>query len=230
MRQGLELAPCPSAAPHRGTQESQRLTPSSRRTHVAPLSEHASDLALIRAVIRREDGAFANLEAKTEGIVGACLTKAIARWPAMRTERDDLAQSFEVFLVEDDFRVLRTYAGRAALTTWIHSVAIRFFYRKARRLSAHKTTPLEPNTLALVRDSAADPEARAVANAQLNGVRKAIAECTADEQAMLRLIYEQELPAHDVGKILGISGAGVRMKKKRLLARLASRLEGLWKQ
>ena len=47
-------------------------------------------------------------------------------------------------------------------------------------------------------------------------------------RVLVGLLFEQEMTAVGAARILGIEPSGVRMRKKRLLEKLAKKLAGLW--
>ncbi len=190
------------------------------------LPEREDDLARVRAVIRGEDGAFERLKQDTAGIVMSCLGRAIAKRPASRPDRDDLLQSFYLFLLQDECRVLTTYSGRAALTTWMHSVAIRFFFRQTARIERRVHTPIDEASARELPTDAPNPEEATLTTARVTAVRALLDGLPDDDRVMLKLMYEQEASATVVGEVLSLSAPAVRMKKKRLFARLAAKLGG----
>src|SRR5688572_28280991 len=88
-------------------------------------SREESDLRLVEAVIRGEAGAHERLLERTRAIVESCLGSALARSPSLASDAADLRQRFHLMLLENDHRVLRTFAGRSSLKTWVHVIAVR---------------------------------------------------------------------------------------------------------
>jgi RNA polymerase sigma factor (sigma-70 family) len=58
-------------------------------------------------------------------------------------------------------------------------------------------------------------------------VREVVRTLDDPDRLLLQLIYEQELDATGVAKILGLTPSGVRMRKQRLLAKLVEKLRDL---
>ena len=187
-------------------------------------TESESDEALVRAVVAGDAGAYARLWRRIGRIVGRCLADTAALAPWVARHEPDLRQGFELMLVEDDYRVLRTFDGRARLTTWVHVVARRWFRRRAATLRRLELSPLDA-----LGDRAADaderPDRSFARRERIDRVRAVIATLAPADRLLLALYYEQGLDASAIGPMLGISPSGVRMRKARLLAELAGRFE-----
>jgi RNA polymerase sigma factor (sigma-70 family) len=195
----------------------------SARTAAPP----SGDLELIRRVIEGDpDGHRAFIE-RIDPIVGRCLSNArIGAPPWVAEMEEDLRQQFELMLIDHDCRVLRSFGGRATLTTWIYVVATRFFRHQLRRIRSER----ERFTLAVSLSELPDPtesvETAHIRRTEVGQVKQAVAGLEERDRLLLALTYEQELTAEEIGRLLGLKAAGVRMRKKRLLARLAERLLG----
>lgn len=181
------------------------------------------DLELVRAVLDGDEVAFARLRRQIDKVVRSCLGQVVATAPWLRQHEADLLAAFDLLLVEDGHRTLQRYAGRAALTTWIHVIALRFFRRQAGRIKARSFAPLEgePDRV----DPGPDAEALLAREGERASVRAATRALPAEDQLLLGLFYEQGMNASQVAKVLGITASGVRMRKARLLARLAEVLK-----
>jgi len=187
----------------------------------------SEDLALVARVIDGDEGAFSELQSHTRGIVESCLSRTRKRWPDAIGEGGDVRQEFYTMLIDRDYRVLRGYRGEAALTTWIHTLAIRFFYRRARKLqkSVHYSLDDQHTPPEAAGES---PERLHLQAEQIEGVREVLGRLSTEERVLLKLLFEEDAPTHVVGQALGITAAGVRMKKKRLLKKLTKKLKDLW--
>lgn len=184
------------------------------------------DLERVAAVVAGDPGAWPAFQAHVGRIVDACLSKVVGAAPWLRRHEADLRQGFELMLVQDDCKVLRTYAGKARLTTWVHVLATRYFRRQAGRIKAR-----EGRLIAGVPERASEPdgspEASVARSEEAHAARAAVAELPEADQVLLAMMYEQGLDASQVAPHLGLTPSGVRMRKARLLARLADRLRGL---
>lgn len=183
------------------------------------------DLALVRRAISGEEEASRELTTRVERVAKGCLSDLAARSPAVRGEEQDLLQRFQVMLLEKDMQALRSYQGRASLHTWIRVVASRFFIRRAGRLPKEK--PIDALTLDELTDPSESPETHQIRRSESLAVKRVLSDLADEERLLLALLYEQELPAHRVGKMLGLTASGVRMRKQRLLKKLEKRLRGL---
>jgi RNA polymerase sigma factor (sigma-70 family) len=192
------------------------------------LNAHEQDLALVRRVLEKDARAYQELQAVIAPVVDKRLRRARDLYPAIRANAEDLRQELYMLLVENDFALLRSYEGRSALSTWIYAIATRFFFRRARWETnrAERTERRDRGSKLGAPD--VSPEAATMRIEQIDGVRAAIAGLSDEEQILVKMIYETEASASVVGRVLGISDAGVRMKKKRVLAKLAEMLAGLW--
>lgn len=183
------------------------------------------DLALVESVTRGVPGAYERLLERTRRIVDSCLSAVVARSPWLKEDTADLRQGFQLTLIEHDFRVLRSFQGRSSLTTWIHVIATRFFHRQAGALKARRTPPVDPPSE--TSDPSESPEMQEMRRRDQLRVREAVSALSTDDRLFLALLYEEELQAPEVGRALGISASGVRMKKQRLLQKLTKILGGL---
>lgn len=181
------------------------------------------DLAIVESVIRGEAGAHDLFLEKTQRVVDACFANLAARSPWLRNDEADLKQRFQLMLLEGDYRVLRTFEGRAQLSTWIHVIALRFFRRQAGVIKSRppNAEPIE------VEDPAENAETRQLRRAEIARVREVLHTLEDSDRLLLQLLYEQELDATAAGKILGLTPSGVRMRKQRLLSKLVEKLKDL---
>ncbi|MEZ4467573.1 MAG: sigma-70 family RNA polymerase sigma factor [bacterium] len=183
------------------------------------MSTHDHDLDLVSRALAADAEARVALEARVRQVALACTRGAVGV-----VEAADLAQSLLLALFEDDARLLQSYAGRAALTTWLTAIARRQVWRALRRAERERGLAEDPVAPA----ANPDPERAALSQATIAGVRGVLAGLPQEDQLLLGLLVEQELPAHVVAETLGISPDGVRMRKMRLLRRLAKTLSAWW--
>ncbi len=185
------------------------------------------DRDLVAAVVAGEPGAYERLRERVARVVSGCLANVTGAAPWLRRHEPDLRQGFELMLVADDFRVLRSFAGRSALTTWIHVLATRYFRRQAGRLRAREAPLVEGTLPERVEAAEASPEAARLRREREELARAMVASLPDRDQVLLAMIYEQGLDSVEVARALGLSASGVRMRKARLLERLARRFEGI---
>jgi RNA polymerase sigma factor (sigma-70 family) len=183
------------------------------------------DRDLVRRLASGDSAAYAVLQEQVHRAFEQVWAKVRHRYPDLESDRLDLMQAFEIHLVNDDYRVLRTFSGRSKLSTWLFAVAMRHVSRNAQNLAklrAREGASIDPDCA----DEGTDPEVRTIRNAEREVVRKALLQLDAEDRTLVAMFYEQGLDASQVGRVLNISAAGVRMRKKRLLARLEKKLHG----
>ena len=185
----------------------------------------SEDLKLVQRAVAGDEQASHALSERIERTARLCLRDLASRSPALRGHEQDLAQQLHMMLLENDKRALRSYQGRASLTTWLNIVAKRFFIRCAQQLP--RETLSDVVHLHDRPDPSDSPERRQERRAQAEAVQDALSDLSDEDQLMLALLFEQEAPASEVGKLLGLTASGVRMKKLRLLRQLAKRLKKL---
>ena len=186
---------------------------------------HAEDLALVHRAVSGNTEAARALVDRIERRFRARARRMHTRAPWLRPYEDDLLQRFLVRLLQNDHRDLKSYAGQGPLDAWIGVVASRFLLRQAGILRPKpEATPHEARAIADPRESPEDAVAR---RATVEAVSQALTDLSDTDRALLALLYEQEVPAHVVGRLLGLSASGVRMRKMRLLKTLARKLKHL---
>ncbi len=87
---------------------------------------------------------------------------------------------------------------------------------------------MEPHHTQEQPDERESAEALQMRKTEIREVRSAIANLPSQDRLLLAMVFEQGLPAREIGQSLGLTPSGVRMKKQRLLRKLAKRLKGLW--
>ncbi len=184
-----------------------------------------SDLALVQAVVAREAGAFSRFRKRTDRVVGQCLVDVIRGASWVRPHKEDLRQSFDLMLLDNECRALRSFEARSKLTTWVHVVARRFFRRRAAVLKPRPQ--VDPDRLEQTADSGDLPDVVQIRQDVITQTRARVRDLDEQEQLLLALLYEQGLNASDAGKVLGMKPSGVRMKKARLLKKLSGVLSAL---
>jgi RNA polymerase sigma factor (sigma-70 family) len=180
----------------------------------------SEELDLVGRAVRGETGAFEELTTRSRAIVESCLRRTLHSRDA--ADWADLRQSFYVYLLADDRRVLRSYEGKAPFTTWIHTVASRHFRREAarRRRDTDQRDVLDADGEHV--DPTESPEQRELRRESIARVRAAVAELCPEDQVLLEMLIDEDAPAPVVARALGITADGVRMRKMRLLRRLGT--------
>ncbi len=183
------------------------------------------DVDLIERIAAGDASAYMLVQPEVHRAFEQVWARLVHQFKGLKGDRADLLQSLEMHLVRNEYRVLRTFRGDARLSTWLHAVAMRHVRREAIKLSKrrqHERGPVDTEHA----DPATDPEVRAVRASQRREVQRTLQTLSEDERYLVAMFYEQGLDASQVATCLGISPAGVRMRKKRLLARLQDRLKG----
>jgi RNA polymerase sigma factor (sigma-70 family) len=180
---------------------------------------HPEDQTLVEHVLHGDPKAAAALDARLRQVAGAVARRVNLDRARPPFDQDDLVQAVHSELFARDRKVLRSYSGQAALGTWLYTIA----YRRALR-AVRQRPRLEPE-----QPHQDDSPAHAVARGQtIDQVRAVLAELPADDQLLVQLLFDREVPPRTVAGMLGITPDGVRMRKMRLLRRLSKRLKGLW--
>lgn len=187
----------------------------------------AEDLALVQKVIAGDNDAHQLFMEQTQKIARKCFKNVRRRSPWLSQEEADLQQRFWLMLLENDRRVLQTYSGQSRLSTWLYVLATRFFQRQAGQLK-RLANVMEPQPAQEPRDERESAETIQMRKTEIREVRSALARLPSQDRLLLAMFFEQDLAAHEIGQSLGLTPSGVRMKKQRLLKKLAKRLRGLW--
>lgn len=182
------------------------------------------DLELVRRAVAGDEESMREVTARVQRVARGCLKDFAARVPAVRGHEQDLVQRLQVMLLENDRRVLKTFEGRASLQTWVRVIALRFFIRRAGRLP--KETLVGDGELARVSDPAESADQQLERHSIAQRLRSMVSALDPEDQLLLALLFEQDLPAHEAGRVLGLTAFGVRMRKQRLLQKLSKRLKG----
>lgn len=212
-------------------------TPRSGRALTEPLSttdtgtdvsiQHGSDLELVRGAAAGDATAGRTLAERIRRVFRVRFVQVASRAPWLRTHEEDLTQRFTMDLVANDYRHLLGWSAQAPLDGWLGVIASRFLRRQAGALAPREVALESVSEPADARES---PEALVARRSRAAAVRNALGDLADEDRVLLALLYEQELPAHEAGPALGLTPSGVRMRKSRLLKRLAKRLGHLLRE
>ena len=189
-------------------------------------SDRGGDLDLIQGVIEGDTASFRSFLARIDPIVRRCLANLRSMAPWSSEVEEDLRQHFELMLLEEGPRILGRFRHKSSLTTWIYVVATRSFRRHLKRIRTDRARLVDAETVCDAVDPHDSIETVQIHRADLARVRAEVRRLEEDERSLLSMLFEEERTAEDVGQMLGLTPSGVRMKKKRLLARIAERLLG----
>ena len=139
----------------------------------------ARDLELVRRALAGDDGSRRELVDRIDRSARSCLHEI--RSPGVRGREQDLLQRFQLAMLENDHRALKSFEGRASLHTWIRVSATRFFLRQVR--NSPRESP-EGEDILEVSDPSDSPEKLAERRSIANTVRSALADLD-DEDRLL---------------------------------------------
>jgi RNA polymerase sigma factor (sigma-70 family) len=182
----------------------------------APEPQRAEDEgALLRACLEGDGAAFERLVARHRRLVEQAVRRALAASGAAGDDDlcEEAAASAFSTLAEDDFRVLRSFAGRSRLSTFVAAVAARVALRtlERRRPRGGRRAGVLGAGAGADADGAPEPVApgpgpreRAEAEEERAIVREAVALLSPRDALALRLFYEQGLGHREIGAVLGV--------------------------
>ena len=182
------------------------------------------DLTFARRLSDGEPDAVLDFERQYRGLVRHALGKALRKWrPESPVEPEDYVQDFMGFLFNDGGKRLRSYAGRASFSSWLYTVALRYFQRALSQVAKDRRAG---DVLAQLPDrSDSNPEALAARAHAASRVRRAVQELAPQDQLYVRLFFVEGLNASEVAKTLGKGTSAVRMTKMRILEGLRKLLD-----
>ncbi|MEQ9498554.1 MAG: sigma-70 family RNA polymerase sigma factor [Deltaproteobacteria bacterium] len=179
------------------------------------------DLQLVRRALAGDEPASEAVNDALRAAAEQAVRAVGARSAVIRKNEQDLLQNFLVHTLDRERRTLASYAGRAPFASWVRVIASRFFVRQAGRERSHVDLALVPEAA----DDAPSPEAAVETRSLLERLAPAVGALPPNDRLLLSLLFEQELNASQAAKILGVGATGVRMRKKRLLERLADAID-----
>ena len=184
----------------------------------------SDDLAFARALSDGEATAVLEFDSTYRPVIRHAFSKAYARWrPDQPVEADDYVQDCIGFLFDDQGRRLRTYSGRARFTTWLYTVALRYFQRQFSRLVRERRSRVQLSLVPDVDSTTPEDEVGRIESAAI--VKDTVKSLPEQEQLLLKLFYVDGLNATDVALATGQSKSAVRMRKMRILDKLRVFLE-----
>ena len=182
------------------------------------------DLTFARRLSDGEPDAVLAFERQYRGMVHHALGRALRKWrPESPVEPEDYVQDFMGFLFNDGGKRLRSYAGRASFSSWLYTVALRYFQRALSQLAKDRRSG---DVLAQLPDRGENnPESLATRAHDAARVRRAVQRLSPQDQLYVRLFFVEGLNASEVAKTLGKGTSAVRMKKMRILDGLRKLLD-----
>ena len=182
------------------------------------------DLTFARRLSDGEPDAVLAFERQYRGMVRHALGRALRKWrPESPVEPDDYLQDFMGFLFSDGGKRLRSFAGRSSFSSWLYTVALRYFQRAFSQLAKDRRSG---DVLAQLPDRVENnPERLASVAHDSAQVRAAVQRLPAPDQLYMRLFFVEGLNASEVARTLGKGTSAVRMKKMRILESLRKMLD-----
>ena len=182
--------------------------------NAATTGEYSSDEMLVTRIAAGDKLAMQALFARHRGSVYRWLLRFVGN----ETVAEDLLS--DVFF--DVWQQAGRFEGRAAVSTWLLSIA-RFKALSARRRRTH--AELDETIEATVADSADNPEIALQKKSRSELVRTALMKLSPDHREIIDLVYYHEKSVEDCALILGIPAATVKTRMFYARKKLAEQVQ-----
>ena len=182
--------------------------------NAATTGEYSSDEMLVTRIAAGDKLAMQALFARHR----ASVYRWLLRFVGNETVAEDLLS--DVFF--DVWQQAGRFEGRAAVTTWLLSIA-RFKALSARRRRTH--AELDETIEATVADSADNPEIALQKKSRSELVRTALMKLSPDHREIIDLVYYHEKSVEDCALILGIPAATVKTRMFYARKKLAEQVQ-----
>jgi RNA polymerase sigma-70 factor (ECF subfamily) len=201
-----------------------------------PMSDGASDktadLELLRAVIRRDPGAWQAFFKRHERLILACLRRVYTRYHVFlpQEQLEDLVGMVCLDLVKDDYRKLRKYDPDRGyrLSSWIGLIATNIAHDALRRRGPpHTSTDDEDSPLAELRSGLPDPLEVLNHKERVQILAEAVKHLTPTDQEFIRLYYEEQQTPEEIAEASGVSVNTVYSRKNKVRGKLVRLVRGL---
>lgn len=175
---------------------------------------------------RGERAAFALFVEQTSPLVRSAVTQTLYRYsvPTTREAVEDLHNGLFVLLMEDDFRRLRQFQGRASLATYVRVITVRHVVDVLRQQRYHPSLDADPTAQSLA-DQRASPQEQLEQTEQARTVQRAIARLEPRERLLLTLVFDRELAPDRICGLFGITLSAYYNQKSRLLKKMRKMCE-----
>ena len=147
---------------------------------------------------------------------------SVYRWLLRFVGNETVAEDLLSDVFFDVWQQAGRFEGRAAVTTWLLSIA-RFKALSARRRRTH--AELDETIEATVADSADDPEIALQKKSRSELVRTALMKLSPDHREIIDLVYYHEKSVEDCALILGIPAATVKTRMFYARKKLAEQVQ-----
>jgi len=182
--------------------------------NAATTGEYSSDEMLVARIAAGDKLAMQVLFARHR----ASVYRWLLRFVGNETVAEDLLS--DVFF--DVWQQAGRFEGRAAVTTWLLSIA-RFKALSARRRRTH--AEMDETIEATVPDSADNPEIALQKKSRNELVRTALTKLSPDHREIIDLVYYHEKSVEDCALILGIPAATVKTRMFYARKKLAEQVQ-----
>jgi len=182
---------------------------------------------LLRRVTGGEQAAFDELTKRYSSFVRTCIHKTLHQYSftPVREDVEDLHNALFVSLMEDNFRRLRQYQGRAAFETYLKIIIIRQVVDFLRRQRAHVSIDSDFFNPGQLRDQAPHAGTRLESSEQNLLLAGAIEALPPADRLLLKLAVYKGLSANKVCKIMNISMVAYYNRKSRIIKKLKAQCE-----
>ena len=181
----------------------------------AMAGEYSSDKILVERIASGDKLAMQALFARHR--------TPVYRWLYRLVGSETLAEDLLSDVFFDVWQQAGRYQGRAAVSTWLLSIA-RFKALSARRRRID--APLDETIETTVADSADDPEITLQKKSRSELVRQAMSKLSPEHREIIDLVYYHEKSVDECAHILGITAATVKTRMFYARKKLAELVKG----
>jgi len=181
----------------------------------AMAGEYSSDKILVERIAAGDKLAMQALFARHR--------TPVYRWLYRLVGSETLAEDLLSDVFFDVWQQAGRYQGRAAVSTWLLSIA-RFKALSARRRRID--APLDETIETTVADSADDPEITLQKKSRSELVRQAMSKLSPEHREIINLVYYYEKSVDECAHILGIPAATVKTRMFYARKKLAELVKG----
>lgn len=174
-----------------------------RRAGVAPMNVD------LNACIRGSKSAWDQFVESCSGLIYSAVKRAYCNRPVDQQDIDDRIQDVFVQLVQNDFKLLRTFdPKRASLSTYLTIIARSVVYQHTQKRRVETVPLLDIDvTAGQSRESSED------ALGPLNGLSER-------QRLVLQMLFEQGMSVEEAAHRLGVDPQTIRSTKHKALTRL----------
>src|SRR6478735_7401496 len=183
--------------------------------NAATTGEYSSDEMLVTRIAAGDKLAMQVLFARHR--------TSVYRWLLRFVGNETVAEDLLSDVFFDVWRQAGRFEGRAAVTTWLLSIA-RFKALSARR--RRTDAELDETTAATVADGADDPEISLQKKSRTELVRRALTNLSPDHREIIDLVYYHDKSVDDCALVLGIPAATVKTRMFYARKKLADLVQG----